>query len=283
MPEIRGLSTAFAESHPADAARVLEALPAEDTAAFIEALAPRVAAPILRQVGPPYGARVAGLLDESHAVAVIQHMGPQSAAQLVQHMAAERQLKVLAHLPVGTSIAIRLLVGYPRGTCGAYMDPWPLALAPDMTVADALEQIRKLEGELGDALFVSSGQRRLCGVLSLGELLRVPSREQLSAIMRPAVHTVSALATVTVAASHPGWDDARVLPVVERENRLVGALHRRALSAALAAPATPRTQPSAASGIFAAYWQTVSALTEIAVGALPPVPPIAEERSNHDG
>ena len=282
MPEIRGLSTAFAESHPLDAARVLEALPVEDTAAFIEALASRVAAPILRQVAPPYGARVAGLLDESHAAEVIQHMGPQPAAQLVQHMTSERQLKVLARLPVGTSIAIRLLVGYPRGTCGAYMDPWPLALAPDMTVADAMEQIRKSDAEPGDVLFVSNGQRRLCGILSLGALLRAPPREPLSAIMQPALHTVSALASVTVVAGHPGWDEAHVLPVLERENRLVGALHRRTLSAALAAPVA-RTQPSAASGIFAAYWQTVSAFTEIAVGALPSVPPIADERSKHDG
>jgi magnesium transporter len=281
MPEIRGLSTAFAESHPLDAARVLEALPAEDTAAFIEALAPRLAAPILRQVAPPYGARVAGLLEEAHAAEIIQHMGPQPAAQLVQHMATERQLKVLARLPVGTSIAIRLLVGYPRGTCGAYMDPWPLALGPDMAAADAVEQIRTFEGELGDALFVSNGQRRLCGALTLGELLRAPPREPLSAVMRHAVHTVSALASVSVASNHPGWDDALVLPVVERENRLVGALHRRALSAALAA-STTRNQPSAASGVFAAYWQTVSALAGVAVSALPPVPPIAEERSNHD-
>lgn len=281
MPEIRGLSTAFAESHPLDAARVLEALPVEDTAAFMDALTPRVAAPILRQLSPPYGARVAGLLDESHAAEVIQHMGPQPAAQLVQHMKMDRQAKLLARLPVGTSIAIRLLVGYPRGTCGAYMDPWPLALAPNMTVAEALEQIRKFEGELGDTLFVSNGQRRLCGVVSLGELLRAPAREELSVVMRPAAHTVSALASVTVAAGHPGWDEAHMLAVVERENRLVGALHRRALSAALAAPIA-RMQPSAASGIFAAYWQTVSAVTEIAVAALPSVPPIAEERNNHD-
>lgn len=277
MPEVGGLSAAFAESHPPDAARVLEALPAEDTADFLAALEPRLAAAIVRQMGPPYAARVAGLLDEAQAAAVIQLMGPQPAAQLVQHMTSERQLEVLARLPVGTSIAIRLLVGYPRGTCGAYMDPWPLALAPDMAASDALEQVRNFEGELGDCLFVSNGQRRLCGVLNLTDLLRAPPREQLAAVMRPAVHTVSALASIALAASHPGWDEFRVLPVLERENRLVGALYRRTLSAALAAPPM-RMRPSAASGIFTAYWQTVSALTEVAVGALPSVPPLAEER-----
>lgn len=281
MPEVKGLSTAFAESHPVEAAHVLETLPAADTAAFVAALAPRLAAPILRHMGPPYAARVIAMLEEETVTAVIQLVGPQAAARVVQQMPNDRQLQLLARLPVGTSIAIRLLVGYPRGTCGAHMDPWPLALAPDMAAADALEQIRKFDGELGDCLFVTNGQRRLVGVLALGDLVRAGSREPLSAIMRPVTHTVSALASVSLVAAHPGWDEFHALPVVERENRLVGGLHRRALNAALAAPAA-RSQPNVASGVFAAYWQVVAALTEVAIGALPPVPPVAEERRNNE-
>jgi Mg/Co/Ni transporter MgtE len=281
MPEFNGLSTAFVGSHPAEAARVLEALSAADTAEFVAELAPRLTASMLRHLGPPYAARVITMLEEGKAAAVIQIMGPQAAARVVQQMPNDRQLLLLALLPVGTSIAIRLLVGYPRGTCGAYMDPWPLALGPDMAAGDALEQIRTFEGELGDCLFVSNGQRRLIGVLSLVDLVRAGPREPLSAIMRPATHTVSALASASLIAAHPGWDEFHALPVVERESRLVGALHRRALSAALAAPAE-RSQSNVASGVFAAYWQMVSALTEVAIGALPPVPPVAEGRRNNE-
>lgn len=281
MPEIKGLSSAFSESHPTDAARVLETLPTSDTAEFIRELTPRIAAPIVRQMGPPYAARLIALLEQSHVAAVIQLMGPQAAAQLVQLLSHAQQLQLLAQLPVATSVAIRLLVGYPRGTCGAYMDPWPLALGPEMTAGDALEQIRKFEGEISDCLFVSNGQRKLAGVLSPADLLRATSREMLSAIMRPAVHKVPALASATLVADHPGWEEFHVLPVMERENRLVGALHRRALSVALATPVA-RSEPNVASGVFAAYWQVVSALTEVAVGALPPIPPVAEERKNNE-
>jgi magnesium transporter len=276
MPEVRGLSTAFIESHPVDAARVLEALPAADTAGFVAQLDPRLAAPVVRQMGPAYAARVLSLLEEGCTVAVIQLIGPQPAAQIVQNLANDRQLKLLARLPVGTSIAIRLLVGYPRGTCGAYMDPAVATLAPDMNSGDALEQLRKQDGELNDCAFVCNGHRRLCGVLPLAVLLRAPSREPVSVMMQPPAHTLAALASVNVAVSHPGWDEFHVLPVIERENRLVGALHRRVLGTALAVPAA-RGQPSAASGVFAAYWHTVSALTELAVGALPAVPPILEK------
>lgn len=281
MPEVSGLSRAFVESHPAEAARVLEGIAVAETAAFVAALTPALAAPILRQMGPPYAARVIEALEEAQVARVIQLMGPQAAARVMQQLAGERQLAVLAGLPVGTAIAIRLLVGYPRGTCGASMDTWPLALVPEMSAGEALEQLRSFDGELGDCLFVSNGQRRLLGLVGLGELVRASPREPLSAIMRPAPHTVSALASASLVAHHPGWDEFHVLPVVERENRLVGALHRRALTAALAAPAA-RAEPNLASGVFAAYWQTLSALTEIVVGALPPVPPVAGERRSHE-
>lgn len=281
MAEVNGLSVAFAETHPLEAARVLEALPVGDTAAYLAALAPRLAAPIVRQMSVPYAARIAGLLDEAQVAAIVQIMGPQAAARLVQQLPNGRQLTLLARLPVATAVAIRLLVGYPRGTCGAYMDPWPLALTPQTSVADALEQVRRYEGEIDDCIFVSNGERRLAGVLELADLIRAAPQDALATRMRPATHTVSALASVAIAANHPGWEEYRVLPVIERENRLVGALHRRALVAALATPHL-RAESNVASGVFAAYWQVVSALTEVAIGALPSVPPVSERREKHE-
>jgi len=281
MAEVEGLSIAFAESHPAEAARVLEALAPADTAGFVGALLPRLAAAILRHLGPPYCARVLEALDDDEVAGLLQAMGPQAAARVVQQLGAGRQQQLLTKLPVTTSIAIRLLVGYPRGTCGAAMDPWPRVFTPDMRVTDALEEIRTIQGEPGDCLFVADNQRRLLGVVALGDLVRAGARESLSAIMLAPAHVVSALASVGAVATHPGWDRFHVLPVVEREDRLVGALARSALLAALAGPAA-QAHSNAVSGTFGAYWQVVSALTEIVVGTLPPVPAVGEERSKHE-
>lgn len=281
MAEVEGLSIAFAESHPAEAARVLEVLAPADTAGFVTALPSRLAAAILRHLGPPYCARVSELLEDAQVAGLLQAMGPQAAARVVQQLGASRQQQVLARIPVATSIAIRLLVGYPRGTCGAAMDPWPRVFAPSMTVTDVLEEIRTFEGELGDCLFVADSQRRLLGVAAIGDLVRTGAREPVSAIMVAPAHVVSALASVGAVAAHPGWDRFHVLPVVEREDRLVGALSRSALLAALSGPAA-QAHSNAVSGAFGAYWQALSALTEIVVGTLPPVPAVAEERSKDE-
>lgn len=279
MREVNGLSRAFVETHAEEAARVLEALPAADTAHFVAALSPQLAASVLRQMSPPYCAKLFALLGDEQATGLFRVVGPQVAAQILQQFSTERQARLLALLPVGAAVAIRLLIGYPVGTCGACMNPWPLALMPDTTAAEALEQIRRFEGEIGDCVFVTDDQHKLQGVAGLHALVRAEPETALAALMAAPMHKVSALATASAVAGQAGWDEYHVLPVVERENRLVGALHRHALVATLATkPSGPA--PDLAGGVAGAYWQTVAGLAQIVVSTLPPVSPV--ERTGRD-
>jgi len=273
MREVNGLSRAFVEAHAAEAARVLEALPAGDTANFVGALSPRLAASVLRHMSPPYCAKLFERLGDEQATGLFRIVGPQAAAQVLQQFPAARQAELLAQLPVGAAVAIRLLVGYPMGTCGSSMNPWPLALTRDTTAAAALDQIRRFDNEIGDCLFVTDDQRRLHGVAGLHALVRAEPETLLASLMVAPIHSISALATTFAVAGHAGWDEYHVLPVVERENRLVGALHRHALVATLASKPTG-TALDLAGGAAGAYWQTVSILTQIVVNALPPVAPV---------
>lgn len=282
MHELTELSAAFVEAHPAEAARVLENLAPEDTAAFVAALDAKLAAVAMHHLGLAYCARVLQLIDDDQASERIRLMGSQSAARLLHNLAPERQVRLLARLPVGAAVALRLLIGYPKGTCGACMDPAPLVLSPETTVAEAIEQARRHEElERGDCGFVADTQRRLIGVVALGDLLRAPPGELLSNVMRNPEHTVSALASASTAAALPGWDSFHVLPVVERENRIVGGLHRRSLARELGETAV-RSGPALVTGVTGAYWNTVSILTQVVVRTLPPVSPVATTRRSDE-
>ena len=57
MARTRELSLAFAETHPSDAARVLEHLPVTDATAFLTLLPARLGAPVLRHMLPTSAAR----------------------------------------------------------------------------------------------------------------------------------------------------------------------------------------------------------------------------------
>lgn len=283
MADVHELTMAFVSAHPADAARVLEGLPVAESAAFIAALAPKPAATVVRQLAPAYAGRCFGNLDDGQVGDLVVALGPQSAAARVQHLPVERQVKILERLPVGNAVAIRLLIGYPRDTAGACMDPWPLALPPDTAAAEALDQVRDFDGDPVQCVFVVSPERSLLGVAPVSEILRAAPRASLSRIMHGQPHSVPALAAVGPLRQHPGWDEYPVLPVVEREDRLVGALSRRAVTASLARGLAYGPGDGTAdmlATVAGLYWLGVARLVHLAVGLLPPSTPARKER--HD-
>jgi magnesium transporter len=281
MREVNGLSLAFIGGHPAEAARVLEGLSPADSAEFLAEVEPRLAVPVLRHLGPAFSAKVFGRLSDDQVGRLLQPMGPQEVSRLLQHVPVERQTPLLARLPVATAVAVRMLIGYPRGTCGACMDPSPLVFAAEGTIAEGLEHLRQFEGEPGDCAFICESQRRLVGVISLAELVRAAPRAAVASAMRPPEHTVSALASVGSLAEHRGWERFHVLPVVERDNRLVGAVHRRTLLTQLSG-ASAKADPPLAAGAAGVYWLTLSALTQGVVRALPPVSPVGKTRRDDE-
>lgn len=284
MPEPRPLSVAFVEAHPVEAAQVLEGLPAPESAAYLASLAARVAATLVKNMAPKYAARCAEALPAAELVAVVEALGPQPAAALLQHLERDRQAKVLESLPVGTAVAVRLLIGYPYDTAGSCMDPWALALPAEMGAADALEELKRFDGDAGDVVFVVGAERRLLGVVSVGVLLRSPPREVLSRIMRQPAPSVSALTPLAATRGHPAWTEMSALAVVERQGRLVGALRRPVLEAALSRQhALLETAGSdSLAGLGGAYWQTLATLAQLAVSMLPPVKPIENSEEDHE-
>ena len=281
MSEANGLSVAFVEGHPAEAARVLEGLSVADSAEFLAGLTPRCAVPVLRHLRPALCTRLFEHLSDDQAARLLQVMGAQEVSQLLQQVIPERQTRLLSRLPVAAAVAVRMLIGYPKGTCGAIMDPSPLVLSPDSAIAEGIEQVRQFEGELGDCVFVCDAQRRLVGVLGLAELVRGAPKAAVADVMWRPEHTVPALASIASIARHEGWESFHLLPVVERENRLVGAAHRRVLLRQLGGGVAP-ADPPLATGAAGAYWQTLAVLTEGVVRALPPVSPVGRLRRNDE-
>lgn len=272
--ESRGLSEAFVAAHPAEAAQVLESLPSMETAAFLAELPVKITAAVVKRMAPPYSARCAEALDESTLMALAQVLGPQPTAALLTHLPPERQARALERLPVAVAVAVRLLIGYPRDTAGAWMEPWPLALAPDTPAEEAAEQLRRFEGAPHDVVFVVEAEWRVVGVVTAVALLRARPREPLSHLMRQPAPSVPALAPAASLRDHPAWHDLPVLAVVERQDRLVGALQREALQRAISQARPPETARAAGETMTAlgsAYWQSVAALAQLAVSVLPSV------------
>ncbi|MBK6631395.1 MAG: magnesium transporter [Betaproteobacteria bacterium] len=272
MASSEELTYAFLEAHPSDAARVLERLAPAAAAALLQSAPLRLASPVLRQMLPLAGARCLERLDDADAAGLMSGAGAQAGVGLLRYLGAERRAKLLAQLPTTLNVAYELLLGYPEGTVGAWMDPRALVLPADMTSGEALDRVRRADETLVADPYVIDRNQRLLGYIELADLLRASDATPLTRLLRPSPHRLPAQALLDGLREHPGWRESSTLPVVERDERLVGALTnaalQRALSLAQETPAPSGAEDTLA-GIAGAYWFGVSTLIQEIVGLLP--------------
>jgi magnesium transporter len=273
MADDETLSLAFMRAHPAEAARVLEALAPAQAAQLLVRVPARLAAPVLAAMRPNAAARgIAGLEDEQ-VLALLGELATQPVVAVLRHVAEPRRSRLISGLPTAAALASKLLLGYVVDSVGAWTDPDVLALPGATRAAEALERVRHIDATV-QRVFVTGSDGRLEGWVPLPALLRAPEGATLASVMQRPDGVMSAKTPLAGALAHPGWESSSLLPVLESGERLVGVLTRDALTRALgrSARATPAIPGETLAGMLAlGYWDALSGGAEAMVTLLPPV------------
>ena len=280
------LSLAFMRSHPAQAARVLEAVLPADAAAVFERAPARLGAAVLTAMLPRRAAACVQAVDDRRALELLSPMPTQPTVAVLRHLPEDRRRKLIAGLPTAASMASALLLGFTEDTLGAWADPDVVLLPADTRAGDALVRTRQASGG-HPTVFVADAQRRLVGTVSLTALMQAPASATLASLMQSPETLLPAFTPLTAVPAHPGWERASVLPVVERGDRLVGVITRDALARALRRAQRPAALQGADTlpGVLAAgYWQALSGMLQAFLTLLPAVPPLTlDEAAGRDG
>jgi Mg/Co/Ni transporter MgtE len=276
MADAESLSLAFMRAHPPEAARVLESVVPADAAALLARAPARLAAPVLAAMLPNAAARALGGVEDEQALALLGELGTQPVVAVLRNVPEPRRARLIAGLPTAAALASQLLLGYVEDAVGAWTDPDVLAMPGSTRAGDALERVKHVDAVVS-RVFVTSAKGALEGWVPLPVLLRAPAGANLASIMRRPDAVLSAQSPLAGAATHPGWERASILPVVEGAERLVGVLSRDALTRALGR--TSRASRVAPGGTLAemlarGYWDALSGWSEAMATLLPSVRPV---------
>jgi magnesium transporter len=271
------LSLAFMQGHPANAARVLEALPIAEAAALFDRAPARIGGGVMAAMLPRQASACVAALSDARALELLATMNMQSMVSLLRYIPEARRQTLVGGLPTASALASAILLGYDEDTLGAWADPSVIMLPPETRAADALARVRQTE-VVHPAVFVTDASRRLAGLVRLATLLRAPEGATLATLMHSPAAVLRAHAPLDSATSHPGWTHASALPVVEPGERLMGVMTRDALTRALrrdqaqdGATSTVATLP----GLLAlGYWETLSGVVSAGLGLMPRVGPV---------
>ncbi len=157
---------------------------------------------------------------------IVDKMSPDDRAKLFDELPAVLVRRLLGELSPTEREATAQLLGYEASTAGRIMTPEYISLKESFTVTQALDRIRSLAKttETIYSLYVTDAARSLTGILSLRDLVTSPLEKTVGEIMTREVVSVQTGTDQEEVARLIQRYDFLAVPVVDREQRLVGII-----------------------------------------------------------
>jgi magnesium transporter len=220
------LAEAVGAQEAADAADTLEQLPQEAAVGVLGEMDLDAAAEALAHMVP---ALAAGVLEDlatdrpELAAHLLEEMAPDDATDLLQEVGAAARSRILASVPHGSAARIRELLEHGEDTAGGMMTTDYLAVRKEMSVAEAVEAIRRADPDDDTTYaFVIDRRGHLEGTVSLRRILLSKPSARIGEIVETRFDALSPeLDREQVAREFEKYDHL-VLPVVDRLGRLLG-------------------------------------------------------------
>lgn len=148
------------------------------------------------------------------------------AVDIIEDMPVNIVIRMLEQSDKETRDIINQILKYPKDSAGSIMTVEYVSFKKDFTVAQAFEKIRRtgLDSETVYTCYVTDERRELLGVVSARTLLLSDPDKKIADIMETNVVSVETDTDKEIVAQQFDKYDFLAMPVVDRENRLVGII-----------------------------------------------------------
>lgn len=214
------------EMNDADIAAVLEELDNEEMLKVFRILPKDAAADVFAYLEVDEQQYLITMLSEKEAGVIVDNLMSDDAADLLDEMPANIVKKLLANVSPETRRDVNDLLRYPEDSAGSIMTVEYVDLKENLTVAGAIERIRKiaLDRETVNICYVLDSGRRLVGTVALRYLLLSEPDEIIGDIMHENVISIHTHTDQEEAAAQFQKYGFTAMPVVDNENRMVGII-----------------------------------------------------------
>ncbi|MBR5232114.1 MAG: magnesium transporter [Clostridia bacterium] len=209
---------------PPQAVSVLLLLPETALAPLFRLLPKELAAETFVEMETEQQEKLIRSFSDTELRSVLDELYVDDAVDLVEEMPANVVKRILAQADPELRRSINELLQYPEDSAGSIMTTELVALRPGMTAADALASIRRtgMDKETVNTCYVIDERRHLIGVVTLRQIVMAHDEDTMETLMDRNVISVTTLEDQETVAHMFSLYDFYVIPVVDKENRLVG-------------------------------------------------------------
>ena len=227
--ELKKLRSVLDTLEPADIAEMMESLydddklKEEDLPRMFRVLPKDLAADTFIEMNPDMQKALIKSFTDKELHQVMDDMFVDDMVDVIEEMPANVVSRMLKAVDSETRRNINTILNYPEDSAGSIMTIEYIDLNANMTVREAFDKIRK-EGEDKETINVCyvTDNKKLVGLVSIRDLLLNPYEARIGDIMEEDVISVMTTDDREEVANALSKYDYTALPVVDKENRLVG-------------------------------------------------------------
>jgi len=215
---------ALDELNPVDAADFFSELDARRLPAVFKLLKKDSAAEIFAELEGDLQKRIIEAMTDKEMSVIIEELALDDAVDALSELPANIVTKIMKNVTSETRAEINKFLSYPESSAGSVMTAEFIRLHSDMSVSQAIEYIRRtgVDKETVYNAYVTDERLILQGTVSFKELLFAKPDEMIGEIMTEEPIYATTVDDREYAADTIAKYGLLALPIVDKENRLVG-------------------------------------------------------------
>ena len=225
IKDFKNLKIKLADMLVPDIASVLEEIKDKASVMIVFRLLPKdLSAEVFSYISSEAQEIVVNYLSNSELSFIMEELATDDAVDFIEEMPTNIVEKALKVATPETRKTINKFLSYEDDTAGAIMTPEFVKLNMDMTVEEAIDEVRKQgeEAETVNVLYVTDNKKVLKGVLTIKELILAKKGQKISDIAEENVVCATTNMDQEKIATIFSKYDFLALPVIDKENRIVG-------------------------------------------------------------
>ncbi len=214
----------LSEINPADIAQAFEDVPERELPVIFRILPKELAAEVFVEMEPDMQQLLIEAFSDTELREIMDELFMDDTVDIIDEMPASVAKRIIAQTDPNTRKMINRLLAYPDDSAGSIMTTEYIDLKRDMTVAAAFDRIRAvgIDSETIYTCYVIDRERHLQGIVTVKDLLLSNKESILSDIMDESIIFASTMDDKEQVAGQFEKYDLMALPIVDKENRLVG-------------------------------------------------------------
>ena len=220
------LATVLEDAHAADISQALRELELSDQVRLFRLLNAHQAGAVLSELDDQVLLELVRTLDETEVSRILDQMPSDDVVEVVEELPPEQAEKILDLMEEEKSEEVQELLEYGEGTAGRLMTPRFVAVNEHVTVAQAIDHIRKsaLGEEAFHQLYVVDDHEHLVGLVPLHRLVTAEPTTPIRAIRTDDIDSVTADTDQEEVARLVERYNVLEVPVVDTDRRLLGRI-----------------------------------------------------------